>query len=58
MTLKEFETTIKGALESVEDEIQQAQDWAEQNETEEDCAYEEGYSGALQYVLNLLKEVK
>lgn len=58
MTLKEFETTIKGALESVEDEIQQAQDWAEQNEVEEDCAYEEGYSGALQYVLNLLKEVK
>lgn len=58
MTLKEFETTIRGALESVEDEIQQAQDWAEQNEVEEDCAYEEGYSGALQYVLNLLKEVK
>lgn len=58
MTLKEFETTIRGALESVEDEIQQAQDYAEENEVEEDCAYEEGYSGALQYVLKLLKEVK
>lgn len=58
MTLKEFETTIKGALESVEDDIKSAQDYAEQNDVEEDCAYEEGYSGALQYVLNLLKEVK
>ena len=58
MTLKEFETTIKGALESIENEIQQAQDYAEQNEVEEDCAYEEGYSGALQYVLKLLQEVK
>lgn len=58
MTLKQFEKTIKDALESVEDEIEQAQDFAEQNDVEEDCAYEEGYSGALQYVLNLLKEVK
>lgn len=58
MTLKEFETTIRSALQSVEDEIEQAQFYAEQNEVEEDCAYEEGYSGALQYVLNLLKEVK
>jgi len=58
MTLKEFEKTIKDALKSVEEEIQQAQDFAEENNVEEDCAYEEGYSGALQYVLNLLKEVK
>lgn len=58
MTLKELEITIRGALESVEDEIKQAQEYAEQNEVEEDCAYEEGYSGALQYVLKLLKEVK
>ena len=47
MTLKQFEKTIKDALESVEDEIEQAQDFAEQNDVEEDCAYEEGYSGAL-----------
>ena len=58
MTLEQFETVIRGALESVEDDIQQAQDFAEQNDVEEDCAYEEGYSGALRYVLDLLKEVK
>ena len=39
MTLKQFEKTIKDALESVEDEIEQAQDFAEQNDVEEDCDF-------------------